>query len=44
MIRMMDVMRQTNSSDCAVLSIAFACDLCSGVDPCRARYDHNLIR
>ena len=43
-IRMMDVMRQTNSSDCGVLSIAFAYDLCSGVDPCRTRYDHNLIR
>ena len=43
-IRMMDVMKQTNSSDCGVLSIAFAYDLCSGVDPCRVRYDHKLIR
>ena len=43
-IRMMDVMRQINSSDCGVLSIAFAYDLCSGVDPCRARYNHKLIR
>ena len=24
--------------------IAFAYDLCSGIDPCRARYDHKLIR
>ena len=43
-IRMMDVVRQTNGSDCGVLSIAFAYDLCSGIDPCRARYDHKLIR
>ena len=43
-IRMMDVVRQINGSDCGVLSIAFAYDLCSGVDPCRARYDHKLIR
>ena len=39
-----DVVRQTNSSDCGVLSIAFAYDLCSGIDPCQARYDHQLIR
>lgn len=43
-IRMMDVGMQSNSSDCGVLSIAFAYDICSGSDPCKARYNHNLIR
>ena len=43
-IRMIDVVRQTNSSDCGILSIAFAYDLCSGIDLCQARYDHQLIR
>ena len=41
---MMDVGRQSNSSDCGVLAIAFACDICSGNDPCKIEYDHRSIR
>ena len=43
-VRMMDVGRQSNSSDCGVLSIAFAYNICSGKDPCKIRYDHRSIR
>ena len=43
-IRMMDVGKQSNGSDCGVLSIAFAYDICSGTDPYKAKYDHKLMR
>ena len=43
-VRMMDVGRQSNGSDCGVLAIAFAYDICSGNDPCNVKYDHRLIR
>ena len=43
-IRMMDVGGQTNGSDCGVLSIAFAYDICSGNNPCKAKYNHKSIR
>ena len=43
-IRMMDVGQQTNGSDCGVLSIAFAYDICSGNNPCKAKYNHKSIR
>ena len=43
-IQMMDVGRQSNGSDCGVLAIAFAYDICAGDDPCKAKYDHKLIR
>ena len=43
-IHMMDVGRQTNSSDCGVLSVAIAYDLCSGDDPATVVYDHSRIR
>ena len=43
-IRMMDVGRQTNGSNCGVLSIAFAYDICSGNNPCKAKYNHKSIR
>ena len=43
-VRMMDVGRQSNGSDCGVLSIAFAYDICSGKDPCKIKYDHRSIR
>ena len=43
-IRTMDVGKQSNGSDCGVLAIAFAYDICSGNDPCKARYDHCSIR
>ena len=36
-VRMMDVAKQ---SDCGILSIAYAFDLCSGNDPCEVKYDH----
>ena len=31
---MMDVEKQSNGSDCGVLAIAYAFDLCSGLNPC----------
>lgn len=43
-IRMMNVARQSNGSDCGVLAIAFAYDICSGADPCKRKYDHMSIR
>ena len=43
-VRIMDVGRQCNGSDCGVLAIAFAYDICSGNDPCKVKYDHRLIR
>ena len=39
-VRMMDVAKQSNSSDCGILSIAYAFDVCSGYDPCEVKYDH----
>ena len=38
-VRMMDVGRQSNGSDCGVLTIAFAYDACSGSDPCKVKFD-----
>ena len=43
-VRMMDVGRQLNGSDCGVLAIALAYDICSGNDPCKIKYDHRSIR
>ena len=43
-VRMMDVGRQSNSSDCGVLAIAFADDICGGLDPGNVKYDHKSIR
>ena len=43
-VRMMDVAKQSNSSDCGILSIAYAFDLCSGNDPCEVKYYHKKIR
>ena len=43
-IVMMDVEQQTNGSDCGVLSIAYAFDICSGLNPCVVRFDHSRIR
>ena len=43
-VRMMNVAKQSNSSDCGILSIAYAFDLCSGYDPCEVKYDHKKIR
>ena len=43
-VRMMDVGRQSNGSDCGVLAIAFAYDVCRGSDPCKVTFDHKSIR
>ena len=41
---MMGIGKQCNGSDCGVLAIAFAYDICSGNDPCRVKFDNRLIR
>ena len=41
-IQMMDVQKQNNGSDCGVLAIAIAYDLCAGHDPGQVRY--NTVR
>ncbi len=43
-ISLMDVARQINSSDCGVLAIAIAYDLCAGDDPLAVDYDHSRTR
>ena len=43
-VRMMNIDKQSNGSDCGVLAIAFAFDLCSGSDPCKAKFGHKNIR
>ena len=40
----MNVKKQSNGSDCGVLAIAYAFDICSGVDPCSVRFDRSTIR
>ena len=43
-IKMVDVDKQSNSSDCGVLSLAVAYDLLCAQAPCVTKYDHSLIR
>ena len=43
-VRMMNAEKQSNGSDCGVLAIAYAFDICSGFDPCQVRFDHRTIR
>ena len=43
-IRMVGVQTQGNSSDCGVLAIAMAHDICAGHDPGRVVYDPDRIR
>ena len=43
-IRMMDVASQSNRSDCGVQAIAYAFDICSGLNPCSVRFDPKKIR
>ena len=43
-VRIMDVGQQSNGSDCGVLTIAFAFDICCGEDPCSARFDYKSVR
>ena len=40
-VTMMDVEK---GYDCGILSIAYAFDLCSGLNPCTVRFDHSKIR
>ena len=35
-IKMMDVEKQSNGSDCGVLAIAYVFDICSRLNPCTA--------
>ena len=43
-IVMIDVEKQCNGSDCGVLAIAYAFDICSGLHPCSVRFYHCKIR
>ena len=43
-ITVMDVGKQSNLSDCGVFAIAYAFDICSGLNPCTVRFDHSQIR
>ena len=43
-VRVMNVDRQKNGSDCGVLAIAYVFDICSGLDPCAVKFDHKSIR
>ena len=43
-VRMMDVAKQCNSSDCGVLVIALAYEIASGNDPCKVKFDNKSIR
>ena len=43
-IVMMDVEKQSNISDCGILAIAYAFDICSGLNPCVVKFDHSKIR
>ena len=43
-IRMMDVAKQLNSSDCGVLAIAYAFDICNRLNPCEVQFEHKKIR
>ena len=38
------VEKQSNGSDCGVLTIAYAFDICNGLNPCNVRFDQNKIR
>ena len=43
-INMVDVGKQRNGSDCGVLALAMAFDLCAGHDPSGVIFDHKKIR
>ena len=43
-IVMMDVEKQSNGSDCGILTIVFAFDICSSLNPCAVGFDHSKIR
>ena len=41
---MMDVQKQLNGSDCGIFAIAYCYELCSGLDPCKAKLDCKMVR
>ena len=43
-VRMMDVERQSNGSDCGVLAVAYIFDIGSGFYPRMVKFNHKLIR
>ena len=43
-VKIMEVGQQSNGSDCGILSIAFAFDICGGKDPCSVKFNHKFIR
>ena len=43
-VRMMDVAKQFNKSDCGVFAIAYAFDICSRFNPCAVQFDNKKIR
>ena len=43
-IRTMDVARQSNGSNCGVLAIAYAFDICSSLNPCNVIFASDKIR
>ena len=43
-VRLMDVEKQSNGSDCGILVIAYVFDICSGFNPCEVRFNHRIIR
>ena len=38
------VQRQVGASDCGLFSLAFATDLCHGLDPAHLKYDQGAMR
>ena len=38
------VQKQINSSDCGLIALAFATDLCHGIDPAAQLYDQEKMR
>ena len=40
----MDVAKQLNKSDCGVIAIAYAFDICSRLNPCAVQFDNKKIR
>ena len=43
-VRMMDVEKQCNGSDCGVLAVSFVYDICSGNNPCKVKFDNGSIK
>ena len=42
-LKMMDVEKQSNGSDCDVVAIAYLFDICSSFNPCQVRFNHRMI-